>query len=70
MNTTELEVVMLRHNDTGVELAKALSISPQTLSSKKNGSAEFTQGEISQIKERYNLTADDIMRIFFTDFSS
>jgi hypothetical protein len=59
---------MILHGDTGNTLAKALGISPQRFSAKINerNGAEFTQGEIMAIKERYNLSADDIDDIFFS----
>ena len=58
---------MALHGDTGNDLAKALGLSPQRFSAKineKNG-AEFTQHEIQKIKDRYNLSAEDIEAIFF-----
>lgn len=48
-------------------LGKALNIAYQTVSAKINNTngAEFTQGEIKTIKQRYNLTATEIDEIFF-----
>ena len=39
-----------------------------TLSNKMNetNGAEFTQGEIAKIKERYNVTTEEVDEIFFT----
>lgn len=66
MNKTELRVVMLRHGDTNKELAEYLGITEQSVSNKINESGtEFKQGEIAKIKERYNLTADQVEAIFF-----
>lgn len=66
MNSIELEVEMKRHGDTGGTLAKYLEITQQTFSAKKNGDkAEFTQKEISMIKDRYNLDDSRIVEIFF-----
>ena len=66
MNKTELRVVMLRHGDTNKELAEYLGITEQSVSAKINeNGTEFKQGEIAKIKERYNLTADQVEAIFF-----
>lgn len=66
MNTNKLRAKMALHGDTGGTLAKALDLSPQWLSRKLNEkNAEFTQGEIQAIKDRYNLTAEEVDEIFF-----
>ena len=66
MNKTELRVVMLRHGDTNKELAEYLGITERSVSAKINeNGTEFKQGEIAKIKERYNLTADQVEAIFF-----
>lgn len=56
-----------KNNDTLDELANYLSIAYQTLSKKMNGHVEFTRAEIKKIKDRYNLEAEQIDYIFFTD---
>lgn len=68
MNKNELEAMMKRHGDTGGTLAKYLGIARATFSAKINetNGAEFTQGEICKIKEKYSLSADEIDTIFFT----
>jgi hypothetical protein len=69
MDTARLKSVIVLHGDTNAILANAIGVAPQTFSAKineKNG-AEFTQGEISKIKERYNLTPDEIDLIFFRE---
>lgn len=71
MNIKELKVEMIRHDDTGEDLAKALNISRQTLSKKINSdNADFTQGEIATIQKRYNLSGDRVSEIFFADYVS
>lgn len=65
MNKDELKVEMLRHGDNGGSLSEALGIQQATFSNKLNGKAEFTQGEISTIKERYDLSAERLGEIFF-----
>ena len=67
MNSKELKIEMMRHNETGEHLSGYLGISRQTLSNKmseKQG-AEFTQSEISKIVEHYKLSSDRMMEIFF-----
>ena len=50
------------------DLADYLGISEQILSKKINeNGTEFKQGEIKQIKIRYNLTADQVDLIFFAE---
>ena len=67
MNKNELEAVMKRYGDNGGILAAFLGIARSTFSAKLNetNGAEFTQGEITKIKERYSLTAVEIDTIFF-----
>ena len=67
MNKNLLESVMKAHGDTGLTLSKYLGISRTTFSAKINetNGAEFTQSEISNIKLRYALDADQIDKIFF-----
>lgn len=67
MNKRYLEAEMKRYGDTGSTLAEALGISEVTLSRKKNGESDFTRGEMAVIKNRYNLTAELVDVIFFTD---
>ena len=59
---------MALYGDTNEDLAKALDLSPQRLSAKINSTngAEFTQSEISIIKERYNLTDAEVVDIFLS----
>ena len=71
MNSKLLKSHMALHGDTIRDLADYLGISPQSVSYKINEKVinkdkiEFKQGEISAIKERYNLSADDVEAIFF-----
>jgi len=61
----ELKAVMTRFGDRQEDLAAYLGITGGTLSSKINGNTSFTQPEIEKIALRYELTAEDIQRIFF-----
>ena len=67
MNKKMLESKMKLFGDKNASLAAAIGISQQSLSSKKNETrgAEFTQGEIAAIKQRYTLSAGEVDDIFF-----
>ena len=54
--------------DTQSDLADALGIKLPTFNEKVNGThgGQFKQKEIQKIKERYNLTAEEIDEIFFS----
>lgn len=68
MNKDLLRSVMVLHGDTNKSLAAFLGISEQSVSNKINeNGTEFKKGEIAKIKERYNLTCDQVDRIFFAD---
>lgn len=68
MDKNKLKSKMILNGDTGSDLAEYLSISRTTLSSKMNNNgSEFTQGEILKIKEKYNLTGNEIDEIFFSN---
>lgn len=66
MNTKLFRSIMVLNNDTNKSLAEFLDLSEQTVCNKINeNGTEFRQGEIAMIKDRYNLTADQIADIFF-----
>lgn len=57
---------MALHGDKNKDLAILLDKSEQSISNKINErGTEFTQGEIAKIKEKYNLTAEQVEAIFF-----
>lgn len=63
-----LRSIMVLHGDTNKSLADYLGITEQSLSNKINeNDTEFKQGEIKLIKNRYNLTADQVDLIFFAE---
>ena len=68
LNKNMLKSVMVLHGDIQETLAEYLGISATTLSLKMNetNGAEFTQGEIKKIILRYDLTAEQTMKIFFS----
>ncbi len=67
MNKNLLVSKMKLYGDTNAALASAIGISPQRFSAKLNEyqGAEFNQGEIQKIRERYSLTDDEVVQIFF-----
>ena len=69
INKRELEAEMKRFGDTGGSLAEYLGIARGTFSAKINetNGAEFTQGEIAKIKERYSLGPEALILIFFNE---
>lgn len=72
MNKALLKSIMTLHGDTVIDMAKFLCLSPQSVYYKMNETkmasgkkAEFGQWEIKQIKDRYNLSPDQVEAIFF-----
>lgn len=67
MNTLLLKNEMKQYGDTDETLSKALNINPHTLYLKmrETGERQFTQEEIKIIVERYKLTPDNVVKIFF-----
>lgn len=67
MNTIELKKVMLENGDKNRTLAEALDMDQSTFSSKlhENGAA-FRKSEMQKIIDRYNLSAEQIKKIFFS----
>lgn len=67
MNANKLRSKMVLYGDSVQDLASYLRISTQTLYNKmSDDGTEFKQNEITMIKIRYNLTAEEIDDIFFT----
>ena len=65
MNLNLLKYYIKENHDTISTLALALSIHYVTLTLKLNGNREFTQQEIALISKRYNLNAEEVVKIFF-----
>ena len=65
MNTNELKAVMKLNDDTQAELAKALGLQVSNINERINGKIEFRRSEINTIRERYNLSPEETIRIFF-----
>lgn len=69
MNKNLLKAHMAKFGDTQLDLANAMGLSLSRLNAKINGTggAEFTQGEISFISLRYNLSSKEIYNVFFDE---
>ena len=69
MNKNLLLSKMKLFGDRQEDLANALGISLSRTNAKINETdgAEFTQGEITIIKIRYHLTAEEVDAIFFAE---
>ena len=71
MNKTLLASKMKMFGDTQLQLSQALGLSLARTNAKINETdgAEFTQGEISIIRFRYQLTPEEVDSIFFASLS-
>lgn len=66
MNSKLLRSVMVLHDDTNKSLADYLGLSEKSVNDKINErGTEFKQSEIARIKERYDLTDEQVISIFF-----
>lgn len=67
MNKNMLVSKIKLHGDNYADIAKYINISTQRFSAKINtvSGADFTLNEMRKIKEKYNLTAEEIDDIFF-----
>lgn len=71
MNKELLRSVMVLHGDTNASLAKYLGLTEQSVCNKINeNGTEFKQGEIANIKTRYDLDSEMVDRIFFATMVS
>lgn len=66
MNKQLLKAKMVEHGDTQAQLAAAIGISASNLNDKINGKVSFRQNEIAAIRNRYNLSAQEVDLIFFS----
>ncbi len=60
-----LKSKMVLYGDTNMSVAELLGISRNYVSEKLNNKRDFKQSEIKFFIDRYNLTADEIIQIFF-----
>lgn len=66
MNSLEMKVAMKRNEDTQEKLAEALGLQISGVCARINGHIDFRTSEIEKIRERYNLSNDELVKIFFT----
>lgn len=67
MNPTEFKVAQIRAGVSKEEIAVALGINIATLYRKINGESDFSLSELQKLKKLFNLSNEDIDRIFFSD---
>jgi hypothetical protein len=65
VNVRLLKSKMVLHDDTPDILAGVLGVHRATMFAKMRGDAEFYVRDIMTIKNRYNLSAEDVDAIFF-----
>lgn len=66
MNTALFKYFAMRNGDTLKNVATALNKTPNTISGYLNGRAgDFSRGDIAKLRERWQLSNDDVMNIFF-----
>lgn len=70
INKAIMRSVMVRHSDTQEKLAEALNLQISGLNARINGKVDFRAREIAKIRDRYNLTSDEVMEIFFDGIAS
>lgn len=63
----ELKALRVKNGFTQKDIAEILGISETSYNKRENGSLEFTISEIKKLKNIFNLSNDDIIRIFFSD---
>ena len=67
VNTNELKAVMKRNEDTQEKLAEALGLQVSGVSDRIRGKIEFRRSEINLIRERYKLSPEETILIFFDE---
>lgn len=67
MNSNCLKAAMAKHNDTQEKLAEFLGLHVSGVNARINGKMEFRRSEINAIRERYGLSAEETIEIFFDE---
>ena len=67
MNTTELNVAMIRKGETAKTLSQRIGRSHVAFNSKRCGDVTFTVHEVLSLAEALSLTLDQVNEIFFDD---
>ena len=65
MNSLEMKVAMKRNEDTQEKLAEALGLQISGVNARINGHIDFRASEIEVIRNRYDLTDEQLVKIFF-----
>ena len=66
VNSLEMKVAMKRNEDTQEKLAEALGLQISGINARINGHIDFRISEVEKIRTRYNLSDEDLLKIFFT----
>lgn len=67
MNKTLFKIHMVKNNDTQERLAEDMGIAQSSLSMRISGKIDFRQNEINFIRNRYNLTDQETIDVFFSE---
>jgi len=70
MNSNLLKATIIKNGDTQEKLAKDMGLQTSALNMRINGKIEFRRNEIIFIKQRYNLSSDEVDSIFFDEIVS
>lgn len=65
INKDKFKAKVAEHGLTQKELSKTIGISNNSLSRKLNDKAPFTLGELQAIKDKLELTSQEVSDIFF-----
>ena len=65
LNKNLLISIMKLHGDTQEALANYLDMSLPSVNQRIAGNVEFKASEIAKVKEKYNLTDEQVTAIFF-----
>ena len=67
MNSNNLKAAMAKHNDTQEKLAEFLGLQVSGINARINGKIDFRRSEINAIRERYGLSPEETIEIFFSE---
>ena len=70
MNSNLLKATIIKNGETQEKLAKDMGLQTSALNMRINGKIEFRRNEIIFIKQRYNLSSDEVDSIFFDEIVS
>ena len=70
MNSNLLKAMIIKNGDTQEKLAVAMGLPTSALNMRINGKIEFRRNEIIFIKQRYDLSSDEVDSIFFSEIVS